>query len=336
MTSPSSAISRREALRAGLMAGVGLALGRTALGASPLGASVLDASGLPGAARTPLGWQDLITRAIPKTGERIPVVGLGTNQYSVSEAADIAVRRDVIRRMPELGLTVIDTARGYGQAELVIGGILEELGNRDQFFIATKCTAPQNDAEAGLTQLRDAFDRLRIETIDLMMVHNLNGTDVLFPLLREWKEAGRLRYYGVSTSNENQYERMAELMRSEPMDFIQVDYSIGNRGAAETILPLAQDQGMAVMLNVPFGGRGGRNLFPTVSDVALPAWAAEIGAVTWGQYFLKYNLSHPAVTVAIPGTTQVRNLEDNAAAARGALPDAAMRRRMEEHWDALG
>jgi aryl-alcohol dehydrogenase-like predicted oxidoreductase len=216
------------------------------------------------------------------------------------------------------------------------GQILQELGNRDQYFIATKCTAPQNSAEAGATQLREAFERLQIQTIDLMMVHNLNGTDVLFPMLREAKEAGRIRYYGVSTSSPNAYPRMVEIMRSEPMDIIQVDYSIGNRDAADAILPLAQDRGMGVMLNVPFGGRGGRNLFGQVSDVPLPPWAAEIGATSWAQYFLKYNLSHPAVTVAIPGTTQVRHLEDNLGALRGDLPDAAMRRRMEEHWDALG
>lgn len=282
------------------------------------------------------GLEDLITRVIPKSGERIPVVGLGTNQYSVTDEADVAPRRDVIRTMPELGLTVIDTARGYGQAEVVIGRIMQELGNRDRFFLATKCTAPQNNAEAGLTQLREAFERLQVDRIDLMMVHNLNGTEALFPLLREWKEEGRLRYYGVSTSSEGAYGRLAELIRTEPMDVIQVDYSLGNRGAAETILPLAEEHGMGVMLNVPFGGRRGGNLFSQVSDTPLPAWAAEIGAESWAQYFLKYLVSHPAVTVAIPGTTQVRHLNDNARAARGELPDAAMRRRMEEHWDAMG
>lgn len=321
MTSTSNAINRRDAIKAGILAGMGLAVGHSSLQGTVL--------------RAP-AWQDLITRPIPRTGERIPVVGLGTNQYSVTEAADIAVRRDVIARMPEGGLTLIDTARGYGRAEIVIGEILQELGTRDQYFIATKCTAPQNDAEVGATQLREAYERLQVDRIDHMMVHNLNGTDVLFPMLREHKEQGRIRYYGVSTSNEGQYGRLAEMMRSEPMDMIQVDYSLANRGAADTLLPLAQDQGMAVMINVPFGGRGGRNMFPQVSGMELPAWAAEIGAATWGQYFLKYILSHPAVTVAIPGTTQVRNLDDNAGGARGELPDSAMRRRMEQHWDSLG
>jgi aryl-alcohol dehydrogenase-like predicted oxidoreductase len=329
----SEPMSRRDALRAGLLAGVGLALAPVAGSGTDLAARALSHGVLPSGASL---LDDLITRAIPKSGERIPVVGLGTNQYSVTEAADVATRRDVIRTMPEMGLTVIDTARGYGQAEVVIGGILQELGNRDRFFLATKCTAPQNSAEAGLTQLREAFDRLQVDRIDLMMVHNLNGTDVLFPLLREWKEEGRLRYYGVSTSSEGAYGRLAELIRTEPMDIIQVDYSLGNRGAAETILPLAQEHEMGVMLNVPFGGRRGGNLFSQVSDTPLPAWAAEIGAQTWAQYFLKYLVSHPAVTVAIPGTTQVRHLNDNAQAARGELPDAAMRRRMEEHWDSLG
>lgn len=314
-------LTRREAIRAGLMAGAGLAFGRFPL---------------EGRLPFPAGALDVITRPIPSTGERIPVVGLGTNQYSVTEAADIAARRDVIRMMPELGGTVIDTARGYGRAEIVIGEILKELGNRDRYFLATKCTAPQDNLEAGMTQLREAFERLQVEVIDLMMVHNLNGTRVLLPALREWKQEGKLRYIGVSTSSENQYPAMLDLMRNEQLDVIQVDYSIGNRGAADAILPLAQERGMGVMLNVPFGGRGGRNLFPQVADRPLPPWAAEIGAQTWAQYFLKYNISHPAVTVAIPGTTQTRHLQDNMGALRGELPDAAMRRRMEEHWDSLG
>ncbi len=325
MSDPRSHLSRRDAIKAGLLAGAGIALGRT-----PLAASLPT----PVTPRAP-GWQEVITRAIPGTGETIPVVGLGTNQYSVTEAADIAVRRDVIARMPDVGLTVIDTARGYGRAEIVIGEILQELGTRDRYFIASKCTAPQNNAEAGATQLREAFERLQIDVIDHMMVHNLNGTDVLFPMLKDAKEAGQIRYWGVSTSSEGQYERLAELMQSEPMDMIQVDYSLANRGAADRLLPLAQDRGMGVMINVPFGGRGGRNMFPQVSGQDLPPWAAEMGADTWGQYFLKYILSHPAVTVAIPGTTQTRNLDDNAAGARGPLPDAALRRRMEEHWDSL-
>lgn len=324
MTMFDSPLSRRDALKVGVLAGTGLALGRL-----PLSASDSTRRGLTFA-------QDILTRPIPSTGERIPIIGLGTNQYGVTEAADIAVRRDVIERMLELGGTVVDTARSYGRSEIVIGEILKELGTRDQVFLASKCTAPQNNAEAGLTQLREAFERLQTDRIDLMMIHNLNGTEVLLPILREWKQEGKLRYIGISTSNENQYQALAQFMRNDALDVIQIDYSIGNRSAAELIFPLAQERGLGVMLNVPFGGRGGRNLFGQVSGQPLPAWAAEIGAETWGQYFLKFNLSHPAVTVAIPGTTQVRNIEDNMAALRGPLPDEALRRRMQEHWDSLG
>lgn len=323
----SPSIKRRDAIKAGLLAGAGLALGRLPALAQPANAAA--PSSVP---RIP----NLITRSIPSTGERIPVVGLGTNRYNVTAEADIAERRDVIARMPELGGSVIDTARGYGRSEIVIGGILKELGNRDRYFLATKCMAPNNNLEAGITQLREAFERLQVERIDLMMVHMLNGVDVLLPVLREWKADGRLRYIGVSTSVSSDYPRLADLMRREAMDLVQVDYSIGNRDAAETILPLAQDRGMGIMLNVPFGGPRNSNLFSKVANVPLPPWAAEIGAESWAQYFLKFNVSHPAVTVAIPGTTQVRHLEDNLRAAHGTLPDEALRQRMAQHWDSLG
>jgi aryl-alcohol dehydrogenase-like predicted oxidoreductase len=308
--------TRRDVLKTGFLVGAGLALG-----SRPAFASLLQ--------------EQPITRAIPSSGERLPVVGLGTNNFSVTDAEEIAARREVIRLLPERGGSVVDTARGYGRSEIVIGDIVRDLGNRDRLFIATKLTAPQNDLTAGMTQLREAFERLQVDTIDLMMVHNLNGTDVMMPVLREWKENGRIRYYGVSTSSEAAYPRLLEIMRAEPMDFIQVDYSIGNRGAADQVLPLAQDRGMAVMLNVPFGGRGGRNLFPDVQGRPLPDFAADIDAATWAQFFLKYNISHPAVTVAIPGTTQARHLEDNVQAAFGRLPDEALRRRMEQYWDSL-
>jgi aryl-alcohol dehydrogenase-like predicted oxidoreductase len=327
MHDPNGLPSRRDAIRLGIAAGAGLALGRL-----PLSAHAED---LARQAQLPL-----VTKPVPGTGEPIPVVGIGTNRYSVTDPADIARLRDVLRRLPELGGSVVDTARGYGRSEEVIGQCVEEIGNRDRLFIATKYSlrtggdAPAVSAADARAGLELAFSRLRMDTIDLMMVHNLAGTEALMPLMVEMKQAGRFRYLGVSTSSDRQYDDLARLMRSAPLDFVQVDYSIGNRSAENVILPLAQERGMAIMTNVPFGGRGG-TVLQQVGDRPLPAWAAEIDCTSWAQVFLKYLVSHPAVTVAIPGTTRVEHLVDNNGAARGRMPDGAMRRRIEQYYDAL-
>jgi aryl-alcohol dehydrogenase-like predicted oxidoreductase len=316
--------TRREALRIGAAAALGLTIGRL-----PLHAAVA-----PHAARTALLADDVITRVIPSSGERIPIIGLGTNRYSVTGEEEFAPRREVLRRMPELGATVVDTAPSYGRSEEVIGQLVSEIGNRDRLWIATKVTAPQNDVARGTQMLEESMRRLRTDKVELMQIHNLNGIDVMFPVLREWRDAGRIRYIGVTTSSDRQYEQLEQLMRREPLDFVQVDYSIGNRTAAERILPLAADRGMAVLLNVPFGGARG-NVVAQMGDRPLPEWAAEFDAGSWAQFYLKYNLSHPAVTAAIPGTTNVRHLEDNVGAARGRMPDQATRRRIEQFFDSL-
>lgn len=318
MSSIVPSFSRRSAIKWSILAGAGLALSR-----SPLTSFAATSAG------------SIIKKRIPSSGEEIPVVGLGTNNFNVTKPEDIAARREVLRRLPELGGAVVDTARGYGRSELVIGELVQELGNRKQLFLATKVMAPQNDLAAGQTQLKEAFERLRMDVIDLMFVHSLNGTDVLMPVLRDMKKTGKIRYCGTTTSDDRQYPRLIEVMKKESMDVIQVDYSLGNRDAADVILPLAQDRGMAVLLNVPFGGRRATNMFARVANRPLPEWAAEFDAKTWAQFFLKYIVSHPATTCAIPGTAQARHLEDNLGGARGRLPDQAMRRRMEQYWDAL-
>jgi aryl-alcohol dehydrogenase-like predicted oxidoreductase len=312
-----SGVTRREAIKAGLLAGAGVALGRGPLAWAETG------SDLP-----------LVTKAIPATGERLPAIGLGTNAYSVSAAEDLAARREVLNRMPELGGTVVDTARAYGESETVIGNLLAELGNRDRLFLASK-TPIQGDVSDADAAIGESFRRLRAETIDLMQVHNLHGVETLLPALRAWKEQGRIRYVGVTTSSDRQYDAMLEVMRRHPLDFIQVDYSIANRGAAERILPLAQERGMAVLINMPFGGRRAGNLFPQVAGRDLPEWAAELDVGSWAEFFLKYIVSHPAVTCAIPGTTRVSHLEANQRAARGRVPDEGLRRRMEQYWDTV-
>jgi aryl-alcohol dehydrogenase-like predicted oxidoreductase len=213
--------------------------------------------------------------------------------------------------------------------------LLADIGNRPKAFLATKVTAPNKTREEGVASMDESMRRLRTDFIELMQVHNLIGTEVLLPLIRDWVAAKRVRYVGITTSRDEQYSEVARLMRTESLDFVQVDYSIGNRGAAEQLLPLAAERGIATLINLPFGGRRDGNLFSRVRGQPLPDWASEFEARSWGQFFLKYVLSHPAVTCAIPGMTKVANLEDNLGAAQGRLPDAAMRKRMEAFWDSL-
>jgi len=274
----------------------------------------------------------IVTRAIPSSGEKLPMIGLGTNRYGVTAADEIAARREVLRRMPELGATVIDTAPAYGQSEEVIGRLLSELKNRDRVWLATKVTAPSGRAAEGRKMLEESFRRLRTERVQLVQVHSLQGVPEMLPVLREQKKAGKISYIGVTTSRDGQYDDLLEVMRKESLDFIQVDYSISDRNAADKILPLAASRGMAVLVNLPLG-RG--NVLSKVKDKPLPDWAKDIDAKSFVQVALKYVLSHPAVTVAIPGTTKVEHLEENLGAARGRLPDAEMRRRIEKYFDAL-
>jgi len=277
----------------------------------------------------------LFHKAIPKSGERLPVLGLGTNNYSPKTPEERAARREVIARLTAGGASVIDTAPSYRESEQTLGELIGEIGNRRQIFLATKVTARSGTREESIALLDNSFRMLRTETLDLVQVHNLVGTAVLLPLLREQAAANKIRYVGITTSQDAQYAEMSNIMKSEALDFIQIDYSLGNRGAGDELLPLAADRGMAVLINLPFGGRRDGNLFSRVRGQELPGWANEIGAKSWGQLFLKYVISHPAVTCVIPGMTRLANLEDNLAAAQGTLPDAAMRRRMESWWDSL-
>ncbi|HUN73795.1 MAG TPA: aldo/keto reductase [Steroidobacteraceae bacterium] len=305
-------LSRRQAVRGAMLAALGLSWGR-----------------LAEAAPDP---QPLIRKAIPSTGERLPAIGLGTDSFRTS--ARDAIRAEIVR-MHELGGTVIDTAAAYGDAEALIGDALASAGIRDAMFVATKLVGSGasdyfgGGAVGAEGSLKRSLERLRTRRLDLLQVHNLDGVEALIPQLRKWKEAGTIRYYGVTTSRVSQHEDMAEVMRKYPLDFIQVDYSIANRDAEKTIFPLALERRIAVLANLPLvHGR----LMRQVSSTPLPPWAHDIGITSWSQYLLKYVISHPAVTCAIPGSTQVAHLEDNQNAGRGALPDAAMRERMEQYW----
>jgi aryl-alcohol dehydrogenase-like predicted oxidoreductase len=269
----------------------------------------------------------LVRKPIPSSGELLPVIGIGTaRRYHVGAGEDErGPLREVIRRFAELGGTLIDTAPSYGNAESVVGDLVAETGLREQLFIATKVGAGRDGAEAGLAEMHASFDHLRMPNTDLLQVHNLAGFDAMIPMLRDFKDRGLTRYVGISTSSKGQYADFEAVMRREDLDFIQVDYAIDNRDAAERILPLAADRGMAVLVNLPFGrGRALQHF----RDRALPQWAAEFGITSWAQFVLKYVVSHPAVTAAIPGTATLAYLEDNLAAARGPMPDAATRERM--------
>jgi aryl-alcohol dehydrogenase-like predicted oxidoreductase len=274
----------------------------------------------------------LMTKPIPSTGERLAVIGVGTNNYSPTTPEERAARREVLQGLTAAGASVIDTAPAYRQSEEVIGDLLDDIGNRKQAFIATKVTA-DGKVEQGVAMIQQSMRRLKTDVLDLVQIHSLNGTDVLFPHLNELKRKGQVRYIGITTSSGSQHDAMLQLIKAQPLDFIQVDYSLANRAAADEVLPAALEKRVAVLINLPFGGRREGNLFSRVAGAELPDWAAEIGARSWSQVFLKYVVSHPAVTVAIPGMTRVAHLEDNLDAARGRMPDAAMRARMEKFWD---
>ncbi|MBI3028903.1 MAG: aldo/keto reductase [Candidatus Rokubacteria bacterium] len=314
-------LTRREVLRIGAGVGAGLALGWI-----PLALRAAAASPDPPEAA-------LLTKPIPSTGERIPVIGIGTaRRYHVgSSEAERAPLREVLRAFARMGGSVIDTAPSYGTAESVVGDLVAGLGIRDRLFFATKVGSGGRGVEAGLAEMRQSLARLRTDALDLLQVHNLAGVDAMLPVLREWKREGRIRYLGVSTSFDRQHGALVALMEREELDFIQVDYAIDNRTAADRILPLAADRGIAVLTNLPF--RRGRVL-QAFGDRPVPEWAAELGIASWAQFALKYVVSHPAVTCAIPGTATLRYLEDNLGAARGPLPDEATRRRMAALVDA--
>lgn len=288
----------------------------------------------------------LHTRLIPGANAQVPVIGIGTaRRYADPEGEEqLATLRQTIARFADLGGKMIDTAPSYGRAEEVIGRLVEELGLRDRLFLATK-VAGSNAAEAQ-TQILQSFRNLRTDVIDLIALHNPQDAANKLAILRDLKSQGRVRSIGASfssragfapatgavSSSPDLYAGFEALMRSQRLDTIQVDYALDNRGAAERILPLAQEQGLAVVINLPFG-RG--RLFEATEGRPLPDWTAEIGATSWAQIFLKYIVSHPVRPIAIPGMARPQYVDDNLGAARGPLPDAAMRRRMEQFIDAL-
>ncbi|MFU8821140.1 MAG: aldo/keto reductase [Gammaproteobacteria bacterium] len=300
------------------------------------------ATGAALAARPSLLWADdtLITRAIPSTGEQLPAIGLGSSATfaEVARSEDVTALRAVLDALVQHGGSVFDTAPSYGASELVAGDIARELGITDRIFWATKVNVAGRgggsaDPAAARAQIEASFQRLGTDVIDLLQVHNLGDVPIQLGILKELKDAGRVRYIGVTTTFPAQYAELEQVMRREPLDFIGIDYAIDNRAMEETILPLAMERKIGVLVYLPFGRR---RLWDRVRGVELPAWAAEFDAASWAQFFLKFVLAHPAVTAATPATSKAHHMVDNLGAARGRLPDAAMRERMVAFIDGLG
>jgi aryl-alcohol dehydrogenase-like predicted oxidoreductase len=312
-------MGRRQWLAGALGAGAAIALGpRLALGSSR---------------------QPLIARPIPSSGEKIPVIGLGSSATfrRVAEGADVAGLAEVLRTLVQGGGSVFDTAPSYGASEEVAGRLAQEHRFAGRLFWATKLNvAPRGggaaDPAAARAQLETSFRRAGAETLDLVQVHNLGDVPVQLGILKELKAARRLRYVGVTSTSKEQYGALADVMRAERLDFIGVDYAVDNRSAEETILPLALERGIAVMVYVPFGRT---RLFQRVGHRPLPGWAGEFDAASWAQFFLKYVLGHPAVTVVTPATSQARHMADNLGGGAGRVPDEQARRRMADFVDAL-
>ncbi|HEU5208033.1 MAG TPA: aldo/keto reductase [Longimicrobiales bacterium] len=315
-------INRREWLGLALGAGAALALDPRLLRA----------------ARAPRKLK-LITRPIPSTGEELPLVGLGSSATfsRVARSEDVSALREVLRTLVDNGGTVFDTAPGYGASEEVAGQLAHELGITDRIFWATKVNVAGRDGgsadpAAARAQIEQSFRRLHTSVIDLIQVHNLGDVPTQLAILKELKQQKRVRYIGVTSTSERQYDELESIMRNEPLDFIGVDYAIDNRGVEETILPLAQERKIGVMVYLPFGRT---RLWSRVEGRELPDWAAEFGAASWAQFFLKFIAAHPAVTVITPATSQPRHMLDNLGAATGELPDDATRQRMVELVDSL-
>lgn len=279
---------------------------------------------------TAQGAADVITRAIPKTGERLPILGLGSSATfaKASGTDDLGALREVMSILVAQGGRVVDTAPAYGAAEETAGGIAQKLGVVEQLFWATKVNVAiggKADPARARQQIEDSFRRIGRPVIDLIQVHNTGDMATQLPILRELKEQGRVRYIGVTATFRNHYEALFEAMRNEPIDFIGTNYAIDDREAEEGFLPLAEERGIAVLIYAPFGRT---RLWQRVTDQALPEWAADFGATSWAQFFLKFVASHPAVTAITPATSRPDNMRDNMAAIRGPLPDERQRRRM--------
>jgi diketogulonate reductase-like aldo/keto reductase len=271
--------------------------------------------------------KSILKRRIPSTGEEVPAVGLGTARtFNLTPGESREPVKEVLRLFVGMGGTVVDTSPMYGTAETVIGDLASELNVIDSLFIATKVWT--RGRESGIEQMETSMKRLRRDRIDLMQVHNLVDTQIHLQTLRAWKKEGRIRYLGVTHSRVKAHAELEKIIKTEKLDFVQFNYSIQTMDAEKRLLPLAADKGTAVLVNEPFE-KG--DLFRKVKGKSLPAWVAEFDCGSWAQFFLKYILSHPAVTCVIPATSNPEHLKNNMQAGYGRLPDESTRRRMVEY-----
>lgn len=310
-------MSRREAARLLAQSAAGVILARSAWAAGESKAAAK---------------QPLLRRAIASSGETLPVIGLGTWRAfdAGPSAADRQPLEEVLALFVKLGGSVVDSSPMYGRAEEVVGDIATKLHLHESLFLATKVWT--TGRQQGIESMEKSLARLQSRRIDLMQVHNLVDVQTQLATLRAWKEQGRLRYFGITHRTSSSYPEVAKLLRTEKMDFLQINYSLLEREVDEEILPLAQERGVAVIVNRPFGGG---ELFARLRQKPLPDWAAEFDCQSWAQFLLKWIIAHPAVTCAIPATSKVRHLEDNMQAGIGRLPDAKLRQRMVDEFAKL-
>jgi diketogulonate reductase-like aldo/keto reductase len=292
-------------------------------GAATLLAPVTESSAAPAG---------LITRAIPRSGERLPAIGLGTYQVFDLPQTQLAGTelQTVLKRFVELGGAVVDSSPMYGHAEATTGILSSALNVRKSLFLATKVWTSGRDA--GIRQMEDSFRLMQTGTIDLMQVHNLLDLKVHLPVLREWKKTGRIRYLGITHYHAGAHAEVEKLVKTGDFDFVQINYSMDEPEAEVRLLPACADSGTATLINRPFSQAG---LFGRVRGKPLPPWCTDMDCNSWAQFFLKWIISNPAVTCAIPGTGRVAHIEDNMAACTGRLPDAALRKKMTAYFSAL-
>lgn len=287
-------------------------------------------SGVPGNANS--SSNQVQKRPIPRSGEPLPIVGLGTWQtFDVGPgSSQLPELKEVLQLLADMGGSVVDSSPMYGQSERVVGDLASEAGLRDRLFYATKVWT--RGSSAGIRQMEESMRLMRTERMDLMQVHNLVDVATHTRTLKEWKAAGRIRYMGITHYHSGAFADLERLVRTKEYDFVQFNYSIDDRDAEARLLPACADSGTAVLINRPFSQA---DLFSQVRGKPLPPWAAEFDCQSWAQYFLKYLLADPAVTCVIPGTRRTRHLRDNLQAGIGRLPDVAQRRKMVAYLEGL-
>ena len=293
---------------------------------------IVTATAVPDVAMSAQETTDMLTRAIPSTGEKLPVIDLGTWQtFDIGDdPAELAQRREVLDVLFAAGGRVIDSSPMYGRAEAVTGKLLAAMGARDKAFVATKVWT--SGKQAGIAQMQSSSQKMSAPVVDLMQIHNLVDWRTHLTTLRSMKAAGAIRYIGITHYTTSAFDDLASVLRAEPLDFLQIPYSLDQRAAETRLLPLAAEHGVAVIPNVPFGGG---QMFAKVRGKPLPEWSAEIDAKSFGQIFLKYLIAHPEVTCVIPGTAKPDHMRDNVGADFGPLPDPAMRQRIAAWWAGL-